>query len=130
MGALAGLRLAWKIGPWVVIGGLLIAGMFLRAELRGAQETIRADAATCSAERAADANALDQKAQVTESALASQLSVAQAALLPVATVNVSSGASLRASLQSQAAQPGQDGPLAPVLQNALAGLRANHGDAP
>jgi hypothetical protein len=130
MGALAALKLAWKVGPYVLIVLLAASVFYQRSALHGAQETIRADSATCSAERAADANALDQKAQATESVLASQLSLAQAALLPASTTNVSQGATLRANLQAQAAQPGQDGPLAPVFQQALAGLRANHGDVP
>lgn len=127
---LTSISTALKVGPWVVIGLLLTGLLFLHSELHGAQETIRGDVATCAAERVTDANALDQKAQAAESALSAQLSMAQAALLPVATANVSDGTALRAALQTQATQPGQDGPLAPVYQRALVGLRADHGDAP
>ncbi len=129
-GLVPGLGIALKVGPWVVIALLAAFAWYQHTELQRDAETIRADAATCAAERAADANKLTAAADAQIAAQRSALNAAQAALSQATQAAQVAGASIRQGIAVQATQAGQDGPLAPVFQSALAGLRAQFGGTP
>jgi hypothetical protein len=125
--SLTALRMAWKIGPYVLIAALAAFLLFQRVELQRDAQAIRADAATCASERQADAAKLDAAADLAVAQQRAALDAANAALAKASQAAATAGATLRAQLAAQALQPGQDGAIAPVLQAALAGLRAEHG---
>jgi hypothetical protein len=122
-----GIGPALKFGPYV--GAALLFGllMFEHQELLTAKETIRADAATCSSERQADAAALTAKAQAVIDQQRAALDAVQESLQRASTANAAWGAALQANNAALASKPGQDAPLSPVFQSGLAALRAGVG---
>jgi hypothetical protein len=115
--------LVLAIGVWMYIGRL-------DARLAAANATISAESAKCAETQLAAAATVNTAAQAVIDGQRVNLDAAQGTLAQASAVSRAAGATTVATITVNAAQPGQDAPIAPVLQTALAGLRAAHGDTP
>jgi porphobilinogen deaminase len=120
MGILLGLWKFRAVAVYVALAGALLC---VWAE----RETIRADRATCNAQIAANANALNQAATAATNELQRRLDAAETGLVQADTTDQRATALLRAKLAAEAVAPGGSAAPLPVLQDALAGIAAAHG---
>ncbi len=115
---------AFKFGPWILAGLLFAFIMYQRVELQRDAATISGDSTRCSNTQLSTDAKLNSTASVAISAQHAKLDTAEANLQPAATASQVQGATALAQVHQQATQPGYDGPIPPVLVNALAAMRS------
>ena len=96
----------------------------LDAQLATARAVINADSEKCAATQLAAAAGVDAAAQAVIDGQQINLDAAQGALSAAGSASQAAGAATAATINAAAAQPGQDGALAPVSRQTVAAIIA------